>query len=79
MIEKESLGKHSINSKTLKTYSYNSILNAANRTANFININHRLPSVVSINNDLINMNDFLYLSCKSLNSMVIYGHHSLKQ
>ncbi|WP_308855388.1 hypothetical protein [uncultured Methanosphaera sp.] len=50
------------------SYSYNGILSGANRTSNFIKENNRLPAVVEIDNKNVNMNDFLYLLCKSLNS-----------
>ena len=50
------------------TFTNNNILDGANRTANFIEKNHRLPSVVGINGKIVNMNDMLYLLCKSLNS-----------
>jgi len=49
-------------------FTYNNILNAANRTANFIDNYNRLPSVVVIDNKNVNMNDLLYLLCKTTNS-----------
>ena len=50
------------------TFTNKNIFDGANRTANFIDNNHRLPSVVGINGKIVNMNDLLYLLCKSLNS-----------
>ncbi len=57
-----------LRSTTVNSYSYKGILSGANRTTNFINNNHRLPAVVGIDGKNVNMNDFLYLLCKSLNS-----------
>ncbi|MGN1321739.1 MAG: chitobiase/beta-hexosaminidase C-terminal domain-containing protein, partial [Methanosphaera sp.] len=57
-----------LSSNEANTYSYNGILSGANRTTNFINNNHRLPAVVGIDGKNVNMNDFLYLLCKSLNN-----------
>lgn len=50
------------------TFTNKNILDGANRTANFIDKNHRLPSVVGINGKIVNMNDMLYLLCNSLNT-----------
>ncbi|WP_455646060.1 chitobiase/beta-hexosaminidase C-terminal domain-containing protein [Methanosphaera sp.] len=49
------------------TYSYNDILKAANQTSNYIKTNHTLPATATLNGKQVNMNDFLYLICKSLN------------
>jgi len=51
-----------------QNYKYYDILKAANYTSNYIKSNLRLPTIVNITNHEVNMNDFLYLTCKSLNS-----------
>ena len=49
------------------SYSYNSILSGANYTSNYISRNKHLPSFVSIDGRNVSLNDFLYLTCSSIN------------
>ena len=49
-------------------FSVDQINVAANSTANYITVNKSLPAVVDINGHYVDMNDFLYLLCKSLNN-----------
>lgn len=55
-------------SQFLVSFTSNGILDGSNRVANFIDKNHRLPAVVGIDGQIVNMNDMLYLLCNSLNS-----------
>ncbi|RAP45703.1 chitobiase/beta-hexosaminidase C-terminal domain-containing protein [uncultured Methanosphaera sp.] len=50
------------------SYSHNGILKSCNQTIRYIKSNHTLPATILIDNKRVNMNDYLYLLCKSLNS-----------
>jgi len=50
------------------SYSHNGILKSSNQTIRYIKSNHTLPATTLIDNKRVNMNDYLYLLCKSLNS-----------
>ena len=55
-----------------KTFTYNQLLNAANRTKTFIESNHRLPNYITIASEQVKPQDLLYLFAK-----VLYTNNSL--
>lgn len=53
-------------------YTKTQILTAANNFRNFVSNNNRLPNYVTVKEDKLSVNDFLYLTCKTLyNSSII--------
>jgi len=57
-------------------FKHNDILIASNYTTNYIKTNLRLPATVKINNISVNMNDFLYIMCSSVNSTADVNYFS---